>query len=51
MFGLFYVIVALVNDFEWWLRCRQLRAEAMECADRIAIVTDDIKCNLESLVT
>ena len=36
VFALFYVTILIIKDLEWWLRCRQLRAEAREGADRLA---------------
>jgi hypothetical protein len=39
-----------MKDLEWWLRCRQLRVEAREGADRLVDILDTyIEQNRSSL--
>lgn len=34
------VMLSMIKDLEWWLRCRQLRVEAREGADRLVDILD-----------
>ena len=43
MCALLCVMLSMIKDLEWWLRCRQLRVEARESADRLVDILEKMK--------
>ena len=41
MFGLLFVMSALIDELSWWLTVRQLRRETQEAADRLVYILEE----------